>query len=69
VAALTIENGSDKIVIYGNLEISKDKRGLKSAIELKSLVDAIVNALHSENLPDVATETSGPTGTVKNPFD
>ena len=66
IGKLTIENRTDRISIYGSLEVTRDQAGLASARELKAMVDAIVAFLESEKLPErismrAATE-------VKNPF-
>ncbi|MBB2157362.1 hypothetical protein HLH33_13745 [Gluconacetobacter diazotrophicus] len=68
VAGLTIENGQNRIAIYGRLGISRDRQGLADAHALKNWVDAIVAAL--ESMPDLPArtadgETSHP---VENPF-
>jgi hypothetical protein len=63
---LTVENRLDRISIYGSVDITKDKEGLKYAYELKRVVDAAIEVLKNENLPEhieiVAVET------VANPF-
>jgi hypothetical protein len=63
---LTIENGEDRIAIYGSLNITRDKEGLKRAQELKALLDETVKLLSSEKLPDhIQTK---PAEKVNNPF-
>ena len=63
---LTIENGLDRIALYGSLQITRDKAGLKLAKELKALIDATVAALQAEKLPDhIAIQ---PPDEVDNPF-
>jgi len=64
---LTVENGTNKVAIYGSLDLTKDKEGLKQARALKALVDAVVKALSQEqSLPD-KMEADEPTQQVKNP--
>ena len=70
IADLTIENRTDRISIYGSLDITRDKQGLKAAKELKNILDAALKTLEAEEkngkLPDaVATEA---TVTINNPF-
>ena len=66
VDQLDIENREDRIQLSGSLVITRDKAGLERARQLKELVDKIVQALESEELPDaVAVEE---TATVANPF-
>ena len=63
---LTVENRLDRIQIYRNVDLTRDKAGLEKARQLKKLLDGIVAKLSEEDLPDaVTTETPG---TVKNPF-
>ncbi|WP_414476448.1 hypothetical protein [Microvirga sp. M2] len=65
---LTVENGTDKVVIYGSLDLTRDKEGLENARALKALVDGIVKALaHDKDLPD-KVQPDEPTQQVKNPF-
>jgi hypothetical protein len=68
--ALTVSNGTTRIVLSGTLEIARDKRGLKAALALKSAVDNIVAALQREaHLPDeLGDEPPAAGGTVDNPF-
>ena len=69
IADLAIENGKDRVVLSGTLEIRRDMSGLRRAEELKKLAVAIVQALSGADLPDEleaaddARETS-----VANPF-
>ncbi|MFA6192979.1 MAG: hypothetical protein WC665_11600 [Sulfurimonas sp.] len=63
---LTVENRLDRISIYGSVDITKDKEGLQYAYELKRVIDATIEVLKNENLPEhidiVEVET------VANPF-
>jgi hypothetical protein len=66
IGELTVENRLDRIDMYGSLAITKDKAGLKLALELKDVLDAAVAALQKEALPDhVAVK---PAERVDNPF-
>lgn len=64
---LTLENGEDRINIYGNLQIAKDQDGLQAAKILQTYFNDIVKVLEQEaNLPEkISTETEGE---VENPF-
>jgi len=65
---LTIENGTDKIAVYGSLEVTRDKEGLDKARSLKNLMNSIVRALEREKeLPDQVGPVEA-TQPVKNPF-
>ncbi len=63
---LTVENRLDRISIYGSVDITKDKEGLKYAYELKRVVDAAIEVLKNENLPEHVTTVEAET--VTNPF-
>ncbi|ESK36961.1 hypothetical protein P256_02406 [Acinetobacter nectaris CIP 110549] len=50
---LTLENGSDRVNIYGNLQLTKDQDGLKAAKVLQSLLNELVATLEKEkDLPE-----------------
>ncbi|KXV22024.1 MAG: hypothetical protein ABF959_07325 [Gluconobacter albidus] len=50
---LTIENGEERIAVYGRLEIRRDRIGLQDIQALKAQVDAIARELEgSAHLPE-----------------
>jgi hypothetical protein len=63
---LTIENRLDRIELYGSLQITKDKAGLKLARELQELVNATVTMLQADALPDHIPIK--PSEEIDNPF-
>ena len=66
IGKLTIENRTDRVTIYGSLDVTRDQAGLEAARELKATVDAIVAFLEGEKLPErIAMKTPGQ---IKNPF-
>jgi hypothetical protein len=68
--ALTITNGTLRIVLGGTLELTKDQRGLNAALALKQAIDGAVAALQAQkdlperikDLPDLKP------GAIDNPF-
>jgi hypothetical protein len=66
IGELTAENRLDRISLYGSLQITRDKAGLKLALELKELIDAAVTALQAEKLPEHIAVA--PSEKVDNPF-
>ena len=53
IGDLTIENRTDRISIYGSIDLTRDKAGLAHARMLKAVLDEVVQALETEkNLPD-----------------
>ncbi len=68
IGELTIENGIDRIALYGSLDLTRDKRGLKYAQALKALLDQTVERLQAEqDLPETLPAPRAPK-TVRNPF-
>jgi hypothetical protein len=63
---LTIENGEDRIAIYGSLNITRDRQGLEYVRQLKSVLDGALKVLNSEELPEHVQNT--PTDETDNPF-
>lgn len=67
IDTLTVENRLDRISIYGSLDLTKDRHGLESALKLKRIIDASIDALkRDKNLPDQITTV--PSESVENPF-
>ncbi|SPL70234.1 hypothetical protein [Acinetobacter stercoris] len=64
---LTLENQLDRINIYGNLQITKDQQGLKTAEALQVFINDVVKALQSEaNLPERIQQQN--IKEIENPF-
>jgi hypothetical protein len=66
IGELTVENREDRLELYGSVQLTRDKEGLALARELKSLVDAALEVLESEDLPDRIE--IDPPDEVDNPF-
>jgi hypothetical protein len=65
---LTVENRTDRVSLYGSLDLTRDKQGLEHARALRTLADSVVKALESEKqLPEQVAPPEKP-DTVKNPF-
>jgi hypothetical protein len=68
IGSLTVENGTDRVAIYGSLDLTRDKQGLAHGLALKAVLDAAVQLLQAEkNLPDAVPSPSAPKK-VPNPF-
>jgi hypothetical protein len=68
IGDLNVENGHDRIAIYGSLDVTRDKIGLKRARDLKALLEDALRTLEADrNLPDRLPPPGKP-ATVKNPF-
>ena len=68
--AFTVTNNRQRVVLSGELELTRDKAGLAAALALQQAVASIVDVLsHDPALPEhVRKEPTSPTGKIKNPF-
>lgn len=68
IGALTVENGRDKVALYGSLDLTRDKQGLVHAQALQALLTQVVQRLEAmHDLPDATPAASTPKS-VPNPF-
>ena len=66
---LTIENGTDRIALYGSLDLTRDKQGLAHAKALKAVLDQAIAMLNNQvDLLDNLPPSRKPKA-VKNPFE
>ena len=66
---MTVENGADRIALYGSLDLTRDKQGLAHAHALAALLEGAIQILEADtSLPDAAPPPAAPK-TVKNPFE
>ncbi|MCI3878642.1 hypothetical protein [Acinetobacter higginsii] len=63
---LTLENQVDCVSLYGNLQITKDQAGLKTAKTLQRFINDVVAALEKEQLPEQIDRK--PEQDIENPF-
>lgn len=68
IGGLTVENGRDRLALYGSLDITRDKTGLERARALKAILDAAVAALEGDGALAEKTAPAKRTKAVKNPF-
>jgi hypothetical protein len=68
IGDLTVENGTDKVSLYGSLDLTRDKAGLARARALRAILDSAVRTLEADrHLPETIAPPE-PTVAVKNPF-
>ena len=68
IGKLTVENGTDRVALYGSLDITRDQQGLAQARALLAILQAAVQLLEGEkSLPAAVPGPSKPR-TVANPF-
>lgn len=63
---LTLENQVDCVSLYGNLQITKDQAGLKTAKALQGFINDVVAALEKQELPEQIERQ--PEQDIENPF-
>jgi hypothetical protein len=68
IGDLTVENRTDRISIYGTIDITRDKKGLEAARVLSDLLNAVVKKLSQGDLPEELPPPEN-IDTVKNPFE
>jgi hypothetical protein len=68
IGELTVENGTERLALYGSLDITRDKAGLKHALALKAIIDQAVTTLSADPaLPEQQPPADKPKA-VRNPF-
>ncbi len=67
LGGLTVENGTDRIAIYGTLDLTRDKPGLAVAKELLAFLAAAIKMMETHGVPDKVAPPIN-TVAVKNPF-
>lgn len=69
IGDLAIENGTERVVISGSVEITRDQAGLERARALKQLADGLVAELERSTPPlMVAVARMASVDEVDNPF-
>ncbi len=64
---LTVENRVDRVSIFGSIDLTLDKDGLKAARALKAVLDSTLAEMEKTELPDhIAIRKPE---IVKNPFE
>ena len=70
IGEMNIENHADRVSVFGELDLTRDKAGLRNARALRSILDSVVRELEADkDLPDQVppVEPEG-SDTVDNPF-
>ena len=69
IGKLTVENGTDRIALYGSLDLTRDRQGLAHARALRAILGQAVQVLEAQAaLPDAVPAAAAPR-TVANPFE
>ncbi|WP_019939884.1 hypothetical protein [Bordetella sp. FB-8] len=68
LGGITIENHTDRIAVFGDATVSRDKAGLRLAKDLAEVINAVVSSLEADKmLPDAIAPDQAPTG-KRDPF-
>jgi hypothetical protein len=68
IGGLAIENGTDRVLLTGSIEITRDRAGLQRAMELKRLADDLVSELQGTSVDNAASKDVAAVDQVDNPF-
>ena len=68
IGKLTIENGTERLALYGSLDITRDQQGLAHARLLLAIVQGAVQHLEGETDLPAAVPAAAKPKTVSNPF-
>lgn len=68
IGGLTLENGTVRIALYGQLDIRQDQESLENLRALKKEIDAIVVSLEQQKCLPAHAVSDEVTHAMKNPF-
>ncbi len=68
VGDMRLENGRDRIAVYGSLDLTRDQAGLALAREMRGVLDAAIQVLEADSALPVAIAPPKRPGKVPNPF-
>lgn len=57
IGELIFENQMDKVIIYGDIDVTKSKEGLENALKLQKVMNDIVTQLQSAEEADTLLNT------------
>lgn len=68
VGDMRLENGRDRIAVYGSLDLTRDQAGLALAREMRGVLDAAIQVLEADSVLPAAVAPPKRPGKVPNPF-
>jgi len=68
VGDMRLENGRDRIAVYGSLDLTRDQAGLALAREMRGVLDAAIQVLEADSALPAAVAPPKRPGKVPNPF-
>lgn len=63
IGELIFENQTDKVIVYGDIDITKSKKGLEQALKLKQVFNDVVSALQQADAEGTLNATDNVTAT------
>lgn len=69
IGDMQVENGRDRIAVYGSLDLTRDKAGLALAHGLRALLDTVIAVLEADHALPAAIPPLKKSGKAPNPFD
>ena len=68
IGGLSVENGTERVVVSGSVEITRDQAGLERARALKQLADGLVAELEAGMPQRLAAAPAAKVDEIDNPF-
>jgi len=68
VGDMQVENGRDRIAMYGSLDLTRDQAGLALARGMLSLLESVITALEGDPALPAAVPALKKPGKAHNPF-
>jgi len=68
VGDMRLENGRDRVAVYGSLDLTRDQAGLALAREMRTMLDAVIQVLEADSALPAAVAPPKRPGKVPNPF-
>lgn len=68
IGDMQVENGRDRIAVYGSLDLTRDQAGLTLARNMLALLETVVKALEADLTLPAAVPAPKKPGTARNPF-
>lgn len=68
IGDLRLENGRDRVAVYGSLDLTRDQAGLALAREVRQMLDSIIQVLELDKALPASIPPAKRPGSVPNPF-
>jgi len=68
IGDMQVENGRDRIAVYGSLDVTRDKAGLALAHALRAFLETVITALEADHALPAGIPQPKKGGKAPNPF-